>query len=242
MTKYDKTNPASIQAMFNSIAKSYDRTNAVLSFQMHRLWNRELVRQTALTCHPDTMLDLCCGTGEIAFNYLKKAQKPCHMHLLDFSEGMLLYAKEKAKQLNIPSCHQLSYIQADAQAIPLQNASISCATMAYGIRNIKDPAACMREVYRTLKPGGSFGILELTEPSNAILRLGHRAYLRTALPTLGWFLTSNQEAYQYLCNSIHTFIKPAELQRLMMQAGFEKITISPLMGGIATILFAKKPL
>lgn len=236
---YKKEDPATIQNMFGTIAKQYDRTNAVLSFQMHHLWNRELNRKVIGTSYPVNILDLCCGTGEIGLNYLKNRTGSCEAFMLDFCAEMLECAKEKAKTLHL-SRHLIHYLQADAQEIPLPNSSIDCATMAYGIRNIKDPLKSAREVHRVLKEGGTFGILELTQPSNRVVRFGHSMYLQYALPVLGRFLTSNREAYSYLCNSIHTFIPPEKLVEVLESAGFRDIQRQPLTAGIATIITGKK--
>lgn len=239
---YRKNQPETIRALFDSIAKSYDRTNTILSFGMHKGWNRALVTGALATVKPKAFLDLCSGTGEIAFTYLKEKDpvEPCQAYLLDFSGEMLQVAKEKAKQL--PNTCKLSYIQADAQAIPLLNDTVDSVTIAYGIRNVKDPKKCMEEVYRVLRPGGIFGILELTQPENRILRFGHTLYLRTAVPIVGSCLASNQAAYKYLCSSIQNFAQPKGLKKFLREVGFEEVTINPLTGGIATILFAKKPL
>lgn len=238
---YDKNDPNSIQALFTNIAQSYDKTNAILSFQMHHRWNRLLVERAVSPHHPQCYLDLCSGTGEIAFTYLKQAQHPCTAFLLDFSEGMLKCAQKKAEKLSLSFNHSLNFIQADAQSIPLDQGTVDCASMAYGIRNIKDPGASMAEVLRVLKPGGIWGILELTQPSHPLLKIGHSLYLRTLVPLLGYCFSANQEAYQYLCNSIHSFIKPQKLKQQLMETGFGEVEILPLSGGISTILIAKKP-
>ncbi|MBA3958147.1 MAG: bifunctional demethylmenaquinone methyltransferase/2-methoxy-6-polyprenyl-1,4-benzoquinol methylase UbiE [Parachlamydiaceae bacterium] len=242
MDKYNKNDPASIQSMFTSIANNYDRTNAILSLQLHKYWNRSLIRSVVTPASPKDFLDLCSGTGEIAFTYLKQAHTPCQTYLLDFSEGMLACAKDKASRLHFPVTHQLHYIQADAQKIPLPDSSIDCATIAYGIRNVKEPGLCLQEVLRVLRPGGTFGILELTQPSNPLWRFSHRLYLNTMVPLLGRCFTSNQAAYQYLCNSIQSFIQPADLKGLLLNKGFHEVKSISLIGGIATILVAKKSL
>jgi demethylmenaquinone methyltransferase/2-methoxy-6-polyprenyl-1,4-benzoquinol methylase len=236
---YKKEDPKTIQNMFGTIAKQYDRTNAVLSFQMHRIWNRELVRKVVGTSYPENFLDLCCGTGEIAFHYLKNRTGSCEAFMLDFCPEMLECAREKANQLHLGR-HLIHYLQADAQKIPLPSNSISCATMAYGIRNIKDPSKSAQEVYRVLKPGGTFGIVELTQPKNRVMRFGHSLYLKYVLPVVGKFLTSNQEAYTYLCNSIHAFIPPEKLIGILQSAGFREVQSHPLTTGIATIITGKK--
>lgn len=236
---YNKNQPETIRAMFNSIAKNYDRTNAVLSFQMHKRWNSALVKKTLLANKPKIILDLCCGTGAIAFDYLKQADHPTIAYMLDFSEEMLGQAKEHAQALKLGK-HDINYMHADAQKIPLASDSIECATIAYGIRNVKQPQECLGEVYRVLKQGGIFGILELTEPTHPVMRFGHRFYLKRILPILGKLLTSNENAYQYLCNSIHTFIPPEDLEKIMINAGFKDVQKHSLFAGVATLLTGKK--
>lgn len=225
--------------MFDQIAGDYDKTNAVLSFCMHHRWNASLVKNVVVPCEPTSLVDLCAGTGEIAFRCISAAPSLENVQLVDFSSQMLDVAKSKAKAAGIKRS-ALSYLQADVHELPLPDNSVDCITMAYGIRNVCDPIKCLREIYRTLEPGGSLGILELTQPSNLVLRMGHALYLRTTLPLLGKLLTSDKEAYQYLCNSIHTFVKPAKLKEDIANAGFRHIRVKPLTCGIATIFIAQK--
>ncbi len=234
---YTKSKPETIQTMFGHIAKQYDRTNAILSMQMHRWWNRQLVKTMQREGKAGILADLCCGTGEIAYTYLRHCTEPTKAYLIDFCEEMLHCAKEKA---NVALPHELHFIQADVQAIPLPNESVDQATIAYGIRNVQSPQKCIADVYRILKPGGSFGILELTQPQNPVLRLSHKLYLSTALPLIGKWVAANREAYQYLCNSIQNFSKPDEIEKLLIQTGFVDTQRLPLLGGIATIISGKK--
>lgn len=228
-----------IQEMFEGIAQSYDRANAVLSFGLHHYWNRTLIQQLLHKKPPRQYLDLCCGTGEISLSYLKKAKMPCQAHLLDFCAGMLSEAKKKAHTLSLPT-HELTFHQADAQKIPLESQSIDCTTLAYGIRNVQNTELCLQEIERVLRPGGTLGILELTVPTNKALALGHALYLNYLLPTLGKLVTSKKEAYDYLCASISAFIRPTKLKELLLQVGFTEVRSIPLTGGIATIIVAKK--
>ncbi len=240
---YDKNHPKSICRLFSSIATNYDRANSVLSWQMHRRWNSYLVDSVVEASRPQVMLDLCCGTGDIAFNYLSRVQgsknAPAKVYMLDFCQEMLDCAKAKSTSLQL-AAFDLEYMRADAHVIPLPDQSVDCVTMAYGIRNVRDPLQCAKEVRRVLRPGGSFGILELTRPVNPLLRLGHQLYLKTLLPVLGRLVTSNQDAYQYLCQSIHTFIPPAELEGILQAGGFCQTWRKSLTGGIATVLCGRK--
>lgn len=240
MTQYNKNEPETIQYMFGSIAKRYDRANAILSLQLHKYWNAELVKQVTKGQNPKTFIDLCSGTGDIALAFLKSAPPSQQVIMIDFCQEMLDCAKDKADKMNLSS-HHLDFIQADVQELPLADRSASCATMAYGIRNVKEPLKCFQEVYRVLQPGGAFGILELTQPKHPIIKMGHSLYLRYFLPILGKLITSNQEAYRYLCNSIKSFTPPAELERMLILSGFVDTKQIPLAFGTATILIGSKP-
>lgn len=233
MTSYNKTDPQTIQTMFGSIAKDYDFTNAVLSFQLHRYWNRRLVME--VEGYEGPLLDLCCGTGDIAIAFLKRQLKTQTAYLLDFCPEMLAIAQSKAD-----NAHDIHYIEGDAQAIPLPDNSVGCITIAYGIRNVKDPQKCFDEAWRVLKPGGVFSILELTRPRNRFLRFGHSLYLKTVLPILGKLITTNREAYRYLCSSIKTFLSPNDLSHMLTTSGFSHIEEIPLSLGIATIITTVK--
>jgi demethylmenaquinone methyltransferase/2-methoxy-6-polyprenyl-1,4-benzoquinol methylase len=239
-TTYRKEDPATIQQMFNCIAKRYDLTNSVLSLRRHKQWNHTLVKHLLRSQSPQILVDLCAGTGDIAFDYLQTVSSPCQAYLIDFSSQMLACAKEKENRLSFKH-HQISYIEADVQNLPLPDQLADHATIAYGIRNVKNPALCMKEVYRILKPGGLFGILELTRPRHQFLQWGHRLYLKTVLPIFGKWLTDNQEAYHYLKNSIQGFVPPEELAQLLESQGFKIIRCQFLMGGVATLLIGQKP-
>ncbi len=232
MTKYDKSNPSTIQSLFDSIAPRYDLGNAVLSGNLHRLWNRALVTQ-ALQNNPKTILDLCCGTGEIAKRMMQK-NKAAEYYLVDFSEEMLQIAKKRL------ACGNVNFLQANAEALAFENSSFDAATCAYGIRNIQNRAAAFSELYRVLKNNATLAIVELTRPQGRTFNMLHRMYLRTMVPLVGRFITSNEDAYKYLCASIETFVAPEQIVKELENAGFCQITVVPQTFGIATLFYAKK--
>jgi demethylmenaquinone methyltransferase/2-methoxy-6-polyprenyl-1,4-benzoquinol methylase len=238
---YRKQDPASIQALFGSIAKRYDRTNSLLSFNLHKRWNQKLV--DALIAHKSeslSLLDLCCGTGEIAYGFLEHLDKlPSQVFLLDFCKEMLECAK--AKESKKSPCHKLTFLEADAEKIPLADALVDRVSVAYGIRNVANMDNCFREAYRVLKPHGLFAILELTRPKNPLLQFFHNVYLRYGLPAIGYLATSERSAYEYLCSSVTRFVEPEVVAHSLSTAHFVDIKITPLTGGIATLITAKKP-
>ncbi|MFQ5729589.1 MAG: bifunctional demethylmenaquinone methyltransferase/2-methoxy-6-polyprenyl-1,4-benzoquinol methylase UbiE [Waddliaceae bacterium] len=239
MADYNPKDPHSIKKMFGSIANQYDRANKFMSLNMHKRWNRKLVGSVVRDSYPKKYLDLCCGTGDIAYSLLHQIPHPCEAFLLDFCPEMLTCAKNKTELYDFGD-HRIHFINDDAQKIPLPSESIDCVTIAYGIRNVQDPLQCVKEVFRVLRTGGCFGILELTRPDNPLVNLGHKIYLKTMLPIVGKWFTTNQEAYHYLRQSIQTFIPATNLESILIDAGFRKVSRRPLSGGIATILIGKK--
>lgn len=235
MSEYTKENPVTISSMFDKIASDYDRTNSIMSARLHKRWNKKLV--DAVCCNnPKVLIDLCAGTGEIAFEYLRRLQTPHEAHLVDFSQQMLSCAQHKGAKFS----HNLFYHKADVQALPFANETGDAATMAYGIRNVRDPLRCIQEVHRVLKPGGTFGILELTRPAHPLLAFGHKVYLENVVPRLGKLFASDQAAYEYLCRSIKSFSEPSKISKMLTQSRFKGVQITPLWGGIATLITAKK--
>jgi demethylmenaquinone methyltransferase/2-methoxy-6-polyprenyl-1,4-benzoquinol methylase len=224
----------SLQKMFGEISGRYDFTNRVLSFNLHKSWNRKLV-DTLAKSDIATLLDLCAGTGEIAYSWLKRQAEPKKAILLDFSPEMLAIAKTRK-----PPNHEIILLHADAQAIPLPDQSVEAIALAYGIRNVPNPPRCLLEAYRVLKPGGTLAILELTEPQNPLLAPLHRFYLNHLLPRLGGWLSGKTEAYRYLSKSIQAFIKPDVLAKQLKAAGFASTEQTPLTFGIAHLISAKK--
>lgn len=229
---YQQSQPESIQTMFATIAKNYDKTNRLMSLGLYQRWNRALLREIGSA---KTLLDLCAGTGDISLAFLKK-HPTSQAILLDFCPEMLQIAEQKGK----PYAHQFHTVVADAQKIPLSDGSVDAVTISYGIRNVKNPLLAFQECYRVLQPGGVLGILELTRPSNPLLHLGHSLYLRTCLPLIGKLGSNNKKAYSYLASSISKFASPYQLSLQLEQVGFENVRKISLMGGASTILLAHK--
>ncbi|MCH1430770.1 MAG: bifunctional demethylmenaquinone methyltransferase/2-methoxy-6-polyprenyl-1,4-benzoquinol methylase UbiE [Chlamydiales bacterium] len=240
LKEYKTQDPQVIKSLFASIAHSYDRTNSIMSGFLHKWWNRRLIDSSFADKREGPYLDLCSGTGAIALAYLEKQSQKKEVTLADFCPQMLDEAKKKAIHAGLDSKHQLRFVEADAQELPFEDNSFDCITMAYGLRNIKDPARALSECFRVLKPSGRLAILELTRPRNFLFKKIHASYLHHILPIMGRLFSQNQEAYEYLSESIQQFVSPTQLKHLLLEIGFKKSKSQSLTFGTAHIIFADK--
>ena len=217
--------------MFSGIAHRYDLANHLLSCGCDLLWRRRAA-QIVAGWNPKTIVDLATGTGDLALT-LQNRLPHSEIVGVDFSDEMLAVAKAKGVR---------RVIAADALALPFANRSFDCLTIAFGLRNIADWNAAVREMARVLVTDGKLLIMEFSLPSISILRSTYRFYLHRVLPTFGSLLTQKKTAYDYLGESIERFPGGAELLRLIEANGFHGATLEPLTGGIVTIYTATKKL
>lgn len=219
-----------VRGVFDSVAQRYDLMNDLMSLGIHRVWKRIFVN--ALAPHPRMrLLDLAAGTGDIAFLALERGAGS--VVLADLTEAMLRVAEERAVAKGLIG--RCEFLVADAEALPLPDASFDAVTIAFGLRNCTDIDAVLREACRVLRPGGRFLCLEFSQVSVAALRPLYDAYSFTVLPMLGRLVARDEGAYRYLAESIRRFPAQAELAERMRNAGFERVTWRDLSAGIAAI-------
>jgi demethylmenaquinone methyltransferase/2-methoxy-6-polyprenyl-1,4-benzoquinol methylase len=222
--------------MFSSIAPRYDLLNHLLSCNVDRLWWRRTARTFAATLgrHDARVLDLCCGTGDMAFALRRQAGKAAPFILgADFSHPMLRRARQKSA--GTPLC----WVEADALRLPLPDASLDLVTAAFGFRNLADYDAGLGEIARVLRPGGEAGILDFGEPRGLIGAV-YRLYFRHVLPKIGTVISGVKGPYQYLPASVERFPAPQEMLKRMLAAGFREATWTPYTFGIAGLYRGKK--
>ena len=221
--------PETVREMFSSISRRYDLANHLLSCGCDFFWRK---RAAAIVkgWNPNAIVDLATGTGDLALA-LTKALPKSEIIGADFSEEMLAVAKSKGVRRTII---------ADALALPFADRSFDCLTIAFGLRNIKDWSAALREMNRILITSGHVLIMEFSLPSMSILRSVYRFYLHRVMPIFGAFLTQKKTAYDYLGDSIEQFPGGDALLRLIEANGFRNATAEPLTGGIVTIYAATK--
>ncbi len=223
-----------VREMFSAIAPQYDRLNGVLSCGVDRIWRRLVVRSLGPLVGRD-VLDLCCGTGDLA---LGLAAVGARVTGTDFSQPMLPLARQKAATRNLG----VQWIRGDALHLPIATDSFDVVTMAFGLRNVVRPAEAIQECARVLRPGGKLGILEFFDVQNPLLGPLFRVYFHHVLPRIArCFQPGSSVAYDYLPQSVAEFAPPQEVLGWMQQAGFGELSNRSLTGGISRFLTGLVP-
>ncbi len=226
-----------VRDMFDSIAPRYDLLNHVLSMNIDRLWWWRTARkfQNILARPETTILDICCGTGDMTMALLRHRPANAKPVLAaDFSHQMLIRGNSKFLR------HNAVAVEADALQLPLASSSIDLVTSAFGFRNLSNYLAGLTEFYRVLRPGGEFGILDFSEPSGITGKL-YAFYFRRVLPAIGSRISGTTGPYAYLPASVHHFPPPAEMLDQMRSAGFVDVSWQPYSFGIAGLYRGVKP-
>jgi len=227
--------PADNRRMFDAIARRYDLMNAVLSLGLDRVWRRRAVSE--LCPRPGgAYLDIGCGTGDVGVEIVRRCPT-ARVVGLDPAERMLDVGRSKIAAANLDA--SITFCVGDATALPFGDAEFAGIVTAFCIRNVADRQAAMREMRRTLAPGGRVVILELSVPASRLLAVGHRCYNRYVVPLAGRIIARSRTAYQYLVDSVANFPRPPQVLDMLTRAGFETATARPIHGGIVTIFTAK---
>ena len=230
-----------VREMFSRIAPRYDFLNHFLSLSFDRLWRRRTAQRFAqILRRPDAqILDVCCGTGDLAFALDHAREKVlCYAAGTrrsivgsDFAEPMLGLAREKAAKRKMAT----RCLAADALELPFADASFDLVTTAFGFRNLTNYERGLREFARVLRPRGELGILEFAEPRSGMLAMIYRFYFNRILPRIGGAISGSGAAYSYLPESVRKFPAPEMLNELMERAGFRDVVYERWTGGIVTL-------
>jgi demethylmenaquinone methyltransferase/2-methoxy-6-polyprenyl-1,4-benzoquinol methylase len=219
-----------VRAVFDSVAPRYDLMNDLMSLGVHRAWKRVLI--TALDPSPRrTLLDLAGGTGDVGLAWLE--QGGGQLLLSDINAAMLAIAWERALAGGLVG--GASLLAADAERLPLPDRVVDRVSFAFGLRNCTDKSAVLAEARRVLRPGGRFFCLEFSHLRVAALQPAYDARSFRVLPMLGRYVAHDEASYRYLAESIRTFPDQDELADMLRQAGFARVEVRNLSGGIAAI-------
>lgn len=230
--------PARIAGMFDAIARRYDALNHLLSAGLDRRWRRRAVRDLRLTGR-ERLLDVCTGTGDVAIEAAgSSAGRAAHVLGVDFSSEMLRFAAAKIRAALLDGRVRLT--RSDATRLPLSDATFDAATVAFGIRNVVDPALACRELHRVLRPGGRLAILEFGAPRIPGVRTLYLWYFRHLLPLVGRAVSRHSDAYSYLPQSVMSFPAGEAFAAVLREAGFARVDSQPLTFGIVWLYIARK--
>jgi demethylmenaquinone methyltransferase/2-methoxy-6-polyprenyl-1,4-benzoquinol methylase len=219
-----------VRAVFDSVAPRYDLMNDLMSLGVHRAWKRVLI--TALDPSPRrSLLDLAGGTGDVGLAWLDRGGGP--LLLTDINDSMLAIARQHALERGLIA--GASLLVGNAEQLPLPDRIVDRVSIAFGLRNCTDKTAVLAEARRVLRPGGRFFCLEFSHMRVAALQPAYDAWLFRVLPMLGRYVAHDEASYRYLAESIRTFPDQDALGDMLREAGFARVEVRNLSGGIAAI-------
>jgi demethylmenaquinone methyltransferase / 2-methoxy-6-polyprenyl-1,4-benzoquinol methylase len=233
-----------VRRMFGEISGRYDFLNHVLSGGTDYYW-RWWTTRTVRPQGTAPILDVCTGTGDLALAFWNIAGRKLEVIGTDFTPEMLRIAEQKRDARKTSSTEQsapLTFVEADTQQLPFDDDRFQIVSVAFGLRNVSDTRAGLREMLRVCQPGGRVAVLEFSLPGNAVLRWGYLKYFRYVLPRIGQLLARNKEAaYNYLPASVSEFPYGQALADIMTEVGMTAVKWTPLTCGIATLYVGQKP-
>lgn len=221
--------------MFDTISGDYDGLNRVISFGIDIKWRKKVVKIVQET-NPDTILDIATGTGDLAINLAQTSATK--IIGLDISKGMLEIGKQKIIKKGLQS--KIEMIIGDSENMPFDAASFDAITVAFGVRNFETLEKGLKEIYRVLKPNGTFVILETSIPTKAPYKQGYNFYSKNILPLIGKVFSKDRSAYNYLSESASAFPYGQALNNILRKSGFINVEDFPQTFGVATIYKASK--
>lgn len=225
-----------VRGVFNSVASNYDIMNDLMSAGVHRIWKDATASK--LNARPgEVILDMAGGTGDMARRYSKMARAAqerrggddAKVIVMDYNAEMILNGVDKGGE------PEMAWSVGDAMNLPLPDACLDAYSISFGIRNVSDVAGALKEARRALKPGGRFICLEFSRPTTGALRAAYDAWSFHAIPRIGQWVAKDRDSYQYLVESIRRFPDQQTFKSMIEEAGFGRVTVTNLSGGIAAI-------
>lgn len=234
--------PRPLYHIFTSVPPSYDLINRLFTWRMDERWRKKAAR-ICLEGDPIRVMDLCTGTGDLAIRFANRMRPGVEITGYDYSQPMLDIAVKKAQKKGKPG---ILFIRGDAAEMPYSDGHFDAIGIAFAFRNLTyknpDSKRFLAEIYRVIKPGGRFVIVESSQPKNPLWRFFFRVYTKTMVYYIGSWISGNKTAYRYLANSVIHYYEPVDVTELLKGSGFSEVKHIPLMGGVAAIHVATKAL
>jgi demethylmenaquinone methyltransferase/2-methoxy-6-polyprenyl-1,4-benzoquinol methylase len=231
----DQGKKEQVTKMFDTISNEYDQLNRVISFGIDVKWRNKVVKIVGET-NPEIVLDIATGTGDLAISLTKTNAKK--IIGLDISDGMLAVGRLKIEKLQLQ--HRIEMVLADSEKIPFKNETFDAITVAFGVRNFENLEIGLSEIFRVLKPGGTFVVLETSIPTKTPFKQGYHFYSTKILPNIGRMFSKDKSAYKYLSDSAAAFPYGEAFNNILQKTGFIAIENKPQTFGVASIYIAKK--
>ncbi|RYE86676.1 MAG: bifunctional demethylmenaquinone methyltransferase/2-methoxy-6-polyprenyl-1,4-benzoquinol methylase UbiE [Hyphomicrobiales bacterium] len=230
-----------VNDVFHAVADRYDLMNDLMSGGVHRLWKDAMVARLAPPKTgelPYRVLDMAGGTGDIAERIINASVGYAEVVVSDINSDMLRVGAERAKGWRFPD--QVSFVEANAEELPFEDASFDAYTIAFGIRNVPRIEKALKEAHRVLKRGGKFLVLEFSQVDMPLLDEAYKVFSDRLIPPMGKMVTGDAQPYQYLVESIRKFPTPERFTQMIAGAGFKRVTHTAFTGNIAALHTAWK--
>ncbi len=224
-----------VTQMFDNVSKEYDFLNRVLTFGLDINWRNKVVK-IVKESNSKKILDIATGTGDLAINLTKI--KDAKITGLDISSGMLEIAKQKVKKKNLEN--NINLVLGDSEKLPFSDNQFDAITVGYGVRNFENLDKGLQEIYRVLKPKGTFVVLETSQPTKFPMKQLFKFYSKYVIPTVGGLFSKDKKAYSYLPESAANFPFGKAFNNILVKNGFNTAKDIPVTFGISTIYIAKK--
>ncbi|MCT2537388.1 demethylmenaquinone methyltransferase [Aquibacillus koreensis] len=226
-----------VHHVFEKIYNRYDFMNSIISFQMHKMWRKDVMKRMQVK-KGDKALDVCCGTGDWSFALANAVGQEGSVTGLDFSQNMLSVGQNKLEEIQLK---QLDFIHGNAMELPFEDNSFDFVTIGFGLRNVPDYTQVLREMKRVVKPGGKVVCLETSQPTMFGFRQLYYFYFRFIMPLFGKLFAKSYKEYVWLHESAKDFPGQKQLKQMFESVGLKNVNVKGYSGGVAAMHMGEKP-